>query len=402
MKSQVKPKIKNWPWFVLILPLVFPLLLYANNLGEVTLASLWRPVLLSLLLGGVIFGLVYLLKRDLWKAGLIAFILDLFAFSYGHIYTLVKPITIFGILVGRHRFLTPILLLIAAVLIWRVIRLKEVPEHLFQLINIIVIALFLFQFIQIVVYEVNNHVVSARNSEVETFETTTVEDDGLRDVYLIVLDAYSRSDWLAEWSGYDDSKILNSLEEMGFYVVPCSRSNYSYTIQSMTSELNMEYLQDLDVPYNNVDMSNALKNNDVRSMFSDLGYEFVFFETGYPWIEMEDADRYIKAEANLSKINDFEILYLKTTSMIIPYDMVTKYSDSFVDLAIERHVERVISVFEHLQQPLDDGKPMFVYAHIVSPHAPAAFRSDGSINYYWESDSVKAYQDTYSYVDSEI
>lgn len=402
MTSKQALKIRSWPWFVVFLPLVFPLFLYANNLGEVTLASLWRPVLFSFLFGGAIFGLVFLLKRDLQKASLVTLSIDFFVFSYGHIYTLVKQVTLFGVLVGRHRFLIPIVVIIAATLIWWAIKIKTIPEHLFQTINLIVIPLFLFHSVRIVIYEVNKGIVSARDTEVETVERTAVEDEVLRDVYLIILDSYSRSDWLAEWSGYDDSEFLDALEEMGFYVVPCSMSNYSYTIQSMTSELSMTYLQDLDVPYNNVDMSHALKKNEVRSIFSDMGYEFIFFETGYPWIEMTDADRFIEAEANVSGIDDFEILYLKTTSMIIPYDMFTKISDSFVDLSTKKFMTRVISVFEHLQQPLDEGKPMFVYAHIVSPHYPPVFSADGSINSSWETDGLEAYRETYRYIDNEV
>ena len=402
MKSRAQFKIKNWPWFIVFLPLVFPLLLYANNLGEVTLVSLWRPVLFSFLLGCILFGIVYLLKRDLGKASLITLMLEFFAFSYGHIYTLLRPLTVFGILVGRHRFLIPVFVVITAALIWWVIRVKAIPEHLIQLISVVAIALFLFQGVRIFSYEVNKSIVNARDPEVESVEMIDAEDEGLRDVYLIVLDGYSRSDWLQEWSGYDDSEFLSALEEMSFYVVDCSMSNYSYTIQSMTSELSMNYLQNLDVLYNDVDMSHALKNNDVRNTFSDLGYEFIFFETGYPWIEMGNADRYIQAEENDTGLDDFEILYLKTTSLIIPYDIYIKKTGDLVDLSTQRYVARVRSVFEHLQQPLDEGKPMFVYAHIVSPHFPPAFSSNGLINYNWKTDGMEAYQETYRYIDSEV
>jgi len=402
MTSCTERKLKDWPWFILLLPLVFPLFLYANNLGEVTLISLWWPLLFSLLLGCIIFGIVYLLKRDIVKASLITLILDFFVFSYGHIYTLLKSVTVFGVLIGRHRFLTPVVLLIGAILIWRVIRIDGNPQNAVKVFNLLMVILFIFQSILISVYEVKSTIVNAQVPDVVLDDVYQESDESLRDIYLIVLDAYSRSDWLNEWSGYDDSEFLSELEDLGFYVVPCSRSNYSYTIQSMTSELNMNYLQNLDILYNDVDMSYALKNSDVRNTFSDMGYEFIFFETGYPWIEMKDADRYIEAEENITGLDDYEILYLKTTSLIIPYDAYSVITGNLVDLSTKRYVARVRSVFEHLQQSISEGKPIFVYAHIVSPHSPPVFSSNGSINYDWETDGVEAYRETYHYLDREV
>lgn len=48
------------PWYLVLISVTAPLLLYANNLGEVTLASLWRPVLFSALLGLILFGAAFL------------------------------------------------------------------------------------------------------------------------------------------------------------------------------------------------------------------------------------------------------------------------------------------------------------------------------------------------------
>ena len=47
--------------------------------------------------------------------------------------------------------------------------------------------------------------------------------------------------------GYDNSEFLNSLRQRGFYVADCSQSNYAYTEFSLTSSLNYDYLDNLDV-----------------------------------------------------------------------------------------------------------------------------------------------------------
>jgi len=404
MKSGKTEKAKFiLPWVVVLLALIFPLFLYANNLGEVTLESLWRPVLFSLLLGISIFGVVYLLIHDSQKAGLITGILELFIFSYGHIYNLLKSIEIFNEPIGRHRYLFPVLLLMVVFLIWRLFKHSDDNENLIKIANILTLVLFLIQTISIVVFEAKSLIAGSQSSDKISMSETVDANLEQRDIYLIVLDAYSRSDWLKEWSAVDNTDFLNTLGDLGFYIAPCSRSNYSYTIQAMTSELNMDYLQNLNVPYTNTEMSVKLKNSEVRQRLSEEGYEFIFFETGYPWIEMEDADRFIEAEEQSSSLDDFEFLYFKTTALLFPYDTYQKMTDDKdIDLSVKRYAARVNSALNHLKKPLKESEPLFVYAHIVSPHSPRVFNANGSINHQWEQNPESATHATYSYINDQV
>jgi RsiW-degrading membrane proteinase PrsW (M82 family) len=86
MHSNKKKQAKFvWWLYVVALALIFPLFLYANNLGQVTLDDLWRPALFSALFGLLLFGVVYLIIRDSGKAGLITVLVEIFVFSYCHI-----------------------------------------------------------------------------------------------------------------------------------------------------------------------------------------------------------------------------------------------------------------------------------------------------------------------------
>jgi len=401
MKSSKTCPFFVFPWHVLLLPLIFPLLPYANNLGEVVLDSLRRPILFSFLFGMVVFVLSWLLTRNLQKAGLIFAASNLIVFSYGHIYALLKNVKIFGILIGRHRYLLALSFLLLAFVIWRVIKLKRPPKQLTLLVNLLVIPLFLFQLIRVASFEINVHLHNKDSSKIIQENSDSTYDENARDIYLIVLDGYSRSDWLYERSGYDNSKFLSELEDMGFYIVPCSRSNYAYTIQSMTSELNMNYLQNLDVDFNDVEMSQKLKYSEVRTTLSNMSYEFIFYETGYPWIEMKDADRYIKADEDISPIDEFEVLYLSTTILKYPLDVHIANTENDNDPVLLRHAARVWTVFESLKNPLNQERPVFVYAHILSPHSPRCFNKNGTINYLWQGDPESTHS-TFDYIHNEI
>ena len=62
------------------------------------------------------------------------------------------------------------------------------------------------------------------------------------DIYYIILDEYPNNESLKKNYGFDNTEFLTFLENSGFYVVNNSFSNYPTTIQSLSSSLNMEYL----------------------------------------------------------------------------------------------------------------------------------------------------------------
>ena len=386
-------------WVAVLTSMVFPLLLYANNLGQARLTDLWRPLVFSVLFSLLVFLVAYLVLRDMDKAGLVTAVIIFASLSYGHVYTLLRDVAISGVIIGRHRYLGPAFLAICGFLIWLIWSRLENPKNLLKITSSIALILVLVQIAQISYYEISSFIIRKQNAS-ETAVNTVTEVDEKRDVYLIVLDAYTRSDLLRDELEFDNSGFLNQLEEMGFYIVPCSRSNYSYTLQSMTSELNMNYLDDLGLAYDDIVLSNSLKHSEVRRIFDDLGYEFVFYETGYPPTEINDADIFVKAsEANI--FTDFEVLYLRTTVFGLPYDLFYQHYAQSIGADFNNYANRVKSTFAGLQNPIDSDAPLFVYAHIVSPHSPKLFTRQGGINPNWEADSTSAVDGTYTFIQNQ-
>jgi hypothetical protein len=392
----------RFPFFIIFIGAAAPMILYANNLGEVTLVSLWLPVVLSIVVGLAIFGLSYLFFKDILKSGLVTGIIEILIFSYGHIYNLVKPLTLFGVLVGRHRYLFPLLLLIFGFLLWRVIKSKGNFTKITLLLNIVTMMLFAFQFVRISIFEIKTY-QQQREGIDQANQTAEMGFIGERpDIYIILLDGYMRSDWLADSIGYDNSAFIQELQDLGFYVPSCSMSNYSYTLLSITSELNMTYLDELFDPLEDIETTSLLKHSEVRRILDSLGYETVFFQNFYPWVDINDGDYYLKPE-DVSKYNPFEALFLETTVLTVPYDLFErqiaelKWSPDHEDTT--RYANLIQSIFDYLQQPHNYKEPAFVYAHVLNPHSPYVFNADGSINYEWEEDPQEAQLRTYQYLD---
>ena len=282
------------PWYVLLISMTAPMILYANNLGEVTLAALWKPIILSGLVGLVIFGIAFLILKNVLKAGLVTGIVELLIFSYGHIYNLVKPLSLLGQSIGRHRYLIPVLGIVFALLLWQAIRSKANLDNLTLLLNVVTGVLLVFQVVQIATYEIKLYRNQRKTADTAIPSQTVKFDGEKRDIYFILLDEYMRSDWLLEAYGYDNSELIQKLENLGFYVPPCSMSNYSYTQLSMTSEFNMNYLDNYFDPLSEIATSDLLKHSEVRRIVENMGYKTVFFQNYYPWVDIADGDYYFQ------------------------------------------------------------------------------------------------------------
>jgi len=396
-------KLFEYPLYVVGLSLFPPLALYALNLGEAPLSSLWRPVGFSFLFGLLVFGIIFIFNRKLKVAGLIAVSALIPVYFYGHLYLLLKNKSVFGLFLGRHSVFFPIFMFGFILLIGLFIKGGRDLLKLHQILNFLFLSLIVFQLVLIIPYEVQSAFAHQRQKKIGIEYVEQPSANQPRDIYLIVLDSYMRSDWLLENLDVNNDEFIQALESLGFTVGDCSRSNYSYTLQSMTSELNMNYLVDLDLQMNNLDLSAALKNSAVRKVLENEDYDFVFFETGYPWIEMTDADRFIALDET-ADWNAFEVMFLETTLFKIPYDY---YLENAVDLSIEDRLihDRAVNINKTLNQlnpSLRNDAPMFVYAHIISPHPPYLFTSNGNINYDWEQDPRASARLTYEYLNMRM
>jgi len=198
------------------------------------------------------------------------------------------------------------------------------------------------------------------------------------DVYFFVLDQYARAEVLARYFNYDNSAFINRLNQMGFYVASCSRSNYPYTTASLAGTLNFDYVSELGdefQPQNTsfLPMEQVIKHSKVEAIFKQLGYQTIAFETGYNFTEMEDAD--IFYELSSQKINNFEALLLRNSATVLPSDL--GMFDQFYLTDDERKRARILFVLDQLEKvPSISGKK-FVFVHLVIPHPPFVFGPNG-------------------------
>jgi len=383
-------KKRYFPFYPLVFAAFPTLTLMAYNTLQIRFTVIFRPLVISLLFGILLFTLVYVLfKKNKPKAALITGVTIILIFSYGHLYNLVKSVSFLNTMLGRHRYLLGIYGLIWISVLILSLK-KNIKSDFTKLMNIISIILIALPLLKIGSYYANEAIAYWKLDPSQRTDADMVAElEYTPDVYYIILDSYSRPDVLLENYGLDMTSFIEEMEELGFYYASESHSNYNETFSSLSTSLNLEFITDIleerDIESNSAAHRDLVIHNKVRSFFESLDYEIVAFSTGYKWSEMDDADIYYEVPQStiFYDVTPFESLLVKNL-IIYPF---MEYFPDFLNLDFKQqvdstHEEHIIiqrNVLEKLPEITENKNPTFTFAHILIPHLPYVFDVDGSI-----------------------
>jgi hypothetical protein len=202
--------------------------------------------------------------------------------------------------------------------------------------------------------------------------------EGAPDVYLILLDGHPRLDTLRTHFGVDTTPFVEAMTARGFVESAAAHSNYNLTFLTLASMFNGAQIDDLvpDPPKPGRGNGSLLILNKLINAspevdrFHDAGYEIVSIASPFTQAALEHADRYL----DNGGLTDFELALLRKG------ELPKLFADQLRAWHMEDHRARVLSTFDHLEQLAAErvDHPRFVFAHILSPHAPVAFAADGS------------------------
>jgi hypothetical protein len=369
-------EIRAYPFLVAAYP---ALALLATNADQVRLAAVVRPLLFSLLLCAVLYALLaVILRHPERSAALTGWWLLLF-FAYGHVYSALQKVTLLGESLGRHRYLAVIWLILGILGAAWILR-RWAWGRSTRILNVSAAIAVSLPILQVAFYLVQAGLLSASAPSSTTLPEGQVlhapAGQELPDIYYIILDGYARSDTLNQFYGFDNTGFRAGLEQLGFVVAECSQSNYAQTELSIASSANLQYLDALGDSFragtdNLLPLRPLIRSSAVRRSLESLGYRTVAFETGYTFINLQDADLYLSAWPAIG-LADFEILFIRSTAGLIVLDGTT-----LLRRPQDEHRERVLYAFDELERLGSEPGPKFVYAHIVSPHAPYVFSANG-------------------------
>jgi hypothetical protein len=393
---------RRWPLHLFVAAVYPVLALLANNISQVKASAALRPLLIVVCTALLLWGLLLLVLRDVRRSALLASWWLVLFFAYGHVYNFLEAHTA----LGRHRLLLPLWVLLALAGTWLILRKVKDLGYVTLVVNTIGLVLLVFPLLQLGAYAYRSRTVASNPGHLppELASLQVPPGETPPDVYYIILDAYSRADVLKSFFGYDNAEFLDYLRQKGFYVADCSQSNYAKTELSLSTSLNMDYLDDLlgqldSTSQDRVPVDGLLDRNTVRRAFKNMGYSFVSFETGFLFTQFEDADVYLYP-GRLGGLSGFEVLLVKTTGGLALVDAAAKLPKFFEEGLNTperiRHTQVSYTLDQLAKVPARVPGPKFVFAHVVAPHEPLVFSSDGSLVHYPEPLDVATFKLGYS------
>jgi hypothetical protein len=321
------------------------------------------PAIVFSVIAFFLFVLVaYLLTRSLETAGLIV---SLFVLGFFYLWL---------------HFLMIIIATVMCLLIIRMFVKKKVGSvhaHLaLNTISVAIVGYYLFGFITVIVGEPLLYVQRAVRP-IDSLPKTTLSQISTPDIYYIILDAYGRSDMLQTIHGFDNSQFIEALESRGFAVASQSKSNYPRTLLSLSSSLNMQYLDVMASVMRDSNLwwpvSDVVQHSEVRRLLENQGYKTIFFANNAGYSNIRDGDFY---ETPLSiQLDSFNGLFFNLTNL--------KYLPGIHRLGIENpsydsHRRLILYNFERLPEVAAIKGPKFIFTHIMAPHPPYVFTSEGA------------------------
>lgn len=380
---------------------VYPIIaLSSHNLIYVNFNSIVRSLTLAVILTLLMVIVLSLITKSKEKGKLLTLVILFIFFSYGQIFDILK--TSLGDAV-RHRFLAGLFLGIFVIFVWFIFRARSIPASLTKFFSAASLALVIISLIPILKNTVTDTIEVKSESKAQ-LDTLQQQDLPRPDIYLIILDSYTRADVLQKNYHYDNTPFLNNLKEIGFYIADCSQSNYPSTNYSLTSLMQGNYLQLINPDGALTPFSDTLAIKTLRS----LGYSVYSFEN---WskghFDLGEDKLFSRNDPEfglniiLSGLNEFESMLMKTTLLRILVDMpqLAPWLD-LIHAEYYEHYQQVKYTFAELPElPAMEG-PKFVLVHIMVPHEPYIFTPNGEYKY--DGDIIKGYTSNISFLNNNL
>jgi hypothetical protein len=368
-------------WFAPLLLSIQPVLhLFSINVAELTFSETIRPLVASMLFGLMVLGLGFLFLRDWQRAGLVASLFLVLFFLFGDLAVWISKSFALG--PARSNLVT--LALVSIVMIiwtWLVQKWIRNIASLNVYFSLLAVLFFVNTGFQMGkgVLEHGINIIPSQSLQV----SFAASSENRPDIYYIILDGYGRQDILQELYEFDNASFLNELSARGFYVAKESSSNYIQTMLSLSSSLNLDYLQTFKANGTKIekrgDLVNLVENSDVRTALAENGYQLISFHNEYK-ATISSADIYYDdSQSGLAyPVTAFESILIDH-SMARVLSHIPALNKTLIEMPYDTHRRHILFTFDKLQDvPALDGD-YFVYAHIIAPHPPFVFDEKGGV-----------------------
>lgn len=218
-------------------------------------------------------------------------------------------------------------------------------------LNCLLILYLLIDFSSLLIYGIKE-----KSNSQETISTNNVKTDNLPDIYLLLVDGYGSNQIFKKYYHFNNDKFIDSLKKLNFRIIEHPKSNYFFTVLTISSALNLQY--------------HPTKQKNIESEFRELIKKNVFThsleEHGYEinnlslfQIKNHNTKYGLKIWLNKSSLP----FYYFSKTLVFAFYTMKKKVEGFT---------RELDIFNSLDglTKIKNQKPKFVYAHTLLPHIP--------------------------------
>ncbi len=386
----------------------YPILaVYAYNVDQLHIKQLFIPLITSLLLAALFYGLWYVVFRNSIKACIATALLTVIFWNYELLYNFIN-----GFVQMNHILVLPVVFMICFMLLFLLV-LEIKAKTLSNIRTVMLLPLALLVFFNVFVIG-NGEISKARQTRkgFEAMEINASYVDIQPDIYILIFDEYASLPTMQAIWGYDNSTFAEKLEEKGFFFARNSRTHYSFTHMAIPGILNLIYP---DENINRADGMIIINNNHTFRYLHQLGYQIHFLDG---WGSFEYTYQTPVADFVCLYNTNYDPLYRldEFTYMLFSRSMLTFLTSSLIvenaNLYYQGHNFFLDYIETFPGQTNSSEAPLLLYAHVMAPHLPFVFKRDGSFNVnptnYWEYRDIEPevlrelYLEQYIYITQRI
>jgi hypothetical protein len=392
IKEKTVSAFNNYPIFLFLLPVFFIYSGYNELFGFLSFKFVLQNFICIIASTLIVYILSLATLKNKRNAAVFTFLIILICLTFGFLFDSIKKITSIPLL-SRYVFLLPALLVVFTCL-FIILRKKQLSTGFYTFLNLLFVVLILSEIPNSIRrYQLDKSVrnlIDFRLSVANEYSPAkTLVDSSKPDIYFLVFDAMAASKSVSLTTGKSISDLDTFLTGKGFYLATDAKANYNWTIHSLSTTLNMEYLppwiapvmDDLKVYFWG---SSSFKDNSLFRILAQENYTINSFQPISFDNKQWPGDPYFH---NLKKYH----YYFKTLPGRFYRDIFWNYSRINIEFIHKRQLALLNKRNQQKKQYFDTtvalikkscgntNFPKFTYGHFMLPHDPYVFDSTGKL-----------------------
>jgi hypothetical protein len=362
-------QLKNTPWFLFLLVLFFVVHGTVENFGFIYFSEVIKIAGMILGLVLVFFLITRLIVKNTIHAALIVFFISAWLLFFGAIFDWAKSIQFLSWL-HSYSIFVPFMLLTIVAFIILIRKQTALQNKLCFYLNVLLLIYCVYDLSVLTLKSTSRNKTTASRSI--NFDNSAVKTKP--NIYLLLFDGYPGYKSLKDSFAFANDSLYHFLEQKQFKILPVF-SNYNMTYYSMSSMLNMQYIDKSYTPLantaeNDQERIKEIKNAAVVSRLKAIGYHF----TNYSIFDIADkpsvkGNSFVVSQATLLTN---KIFFNKILKDIGWHFIFGKYRIPFIEKLYRGDERNNQFIEEQLTKndSADVSAPRFVYAHLLMPHPP--------------------------------